>query len=196
MFLRSSLSPAPRLLAAASRLRGLSTATADHLPSLAELGALGGDCAAAPAVATFRAWHAGLDAAFRGEDPKPLLRPHLHDKCVFKPPTYWQAWTGGDETMMLLETVGEVFGSTFRYERQWLSPDGNHWALEFKADIADSGKRIDGVDLVTLDEVTGQITELAVLARPPNGVEALKSEMMRRVPPRLAALKARKLLGL
>ena len=97
---------------------------------------------------------------------------------------------------MLLETVGEVFGSSFRYERQWLSPDGNHWCLEFKADIADSGKRIDGVDLVRLDEVTGQITELAVLARPPNGVAALKSEMMRRVPPRLAALKARQLLGL
>ena len=98
--------------------------------------------------------------------------------------------------MLLLDTVGEVFGPSFRYERQWLSPDGLSWALEFKADIADSGKSIDGIDLVTLDEETGQITELAVLARPPNGVAALKAEMMRRVPTRLAALKARQLMGL
>ena len=49
-----------------------------------------------------------------------------------------------------------------------------------------------GADVASLD---GLITELTVLARPPNGVDALKSEMMRRVPPRLAALKARQALG-
>ena len=69
------------------------------------------------------------------------------------------------------------------------------WALEFSADIADTGKRIDGVDLVSLDG-HGKIKEFAVLARPPNGVAALKDEMMRRVPMRLAAMKAKKAMGL
>ncbi|KAH8062148.1 translation initiation factor IF-2 [Aureococcus anophagefferens] len=68
------------------------------------------------------------------------------------------------------------------------------WALEFSADVADTGKRIDGVDLVSLDG-HGKIKEFAVLARPPNGVAALKDEMMRRVPPRMLAFKARRALG-
>ena len=88
----------------------------------------------------------------------------------------------------------EVFGTSFTYGRQWLSPDGHDWALEFKADIADTGRSIDGIDLVKLDEA-GRMIEFTVLARPPNGVDALKREMMKRVPPRLAALKMRKLFS-
>ena len=68
------------------------------------------------------------------------------------------------------------------------------WALEFSAEIAKTGKRVDGVDLVSLDG-HGKIKEFAVLARPPNGVAALKDEMMRRVPPRMLAFKARRALG-
>ncbi len=70
----------------------------------------------------------------------------------------------------------------------------HEWALEFTADIADSGKTVHGIDLVSLCE-EGQIAEFTVLARPPNAVEQLKSEMMRRVPVRLAALKAKQALG-
>ena len=124
----------------------------------------------------------------------PLLRPHLHDQCVFKPPTYYAPWVGGDETLLLLTCASEVFGASFTYHRQWLSPDGHDWALEFKADIADTGRSIDGVDLVKLDEA-GRMIEFTVLARPPNGVDALKREMMKRVPPRLAALKMGKLFS-
>ena len=163
--------------------------------SLAELGALGGERCSEPAAATFRAWHAAVDQAMAGGDPVPLLRPHVHDECVFRPPTYYKAWTGGDETLLLLHCVSEVFGESFRYSRQWLSPTGHDWALEFRADIAQTGKSIDGVDLVKLDE-QGKMVELSVCARPPNGVEALKSEMMLRVPPRLAAMKARRLFSL
>ena len=90
--------------------------------------------------------------------------------------------------------MSEVFGTSFTYGRQWLSPDGHDWALEFKADIADTGRSIDGIDLVKLDEA-GRMIEFTVLARPPNGVDALKREMMKRVPPRLAALKMRKLFS-
>ena len=47
----------------------------------------------------------------------------------------------------------------------------------------------------TLDEA-GKIKEFTVLARPPNAVALLKDEMMRRVPMRLAAMKAKKAMGL
>ena len=162
--------------------------------SLAQLGALGGERCTGPAAATFRAWHGAIDVAMKGGDPTPLLRPHVHDECVFRPPTYFTPWVGGDETLLLLSCVSEVFGMSFTYGRQWLSPDGHDWALEFKADVADTGRSIDGIDLVKLDEA-GRMVELTVLARPPNGVDALKREMLKRVPPRLAALKLRKLFS-
>ena len=73
---------------------------------------------------------------------------------------------------------------------QFLSEDGRDWALEFHAHIAATGKRLEGIDMVRVDE-DGKIIEFAVLARPPNAVAALKDEMMRRVPPRLAALKVK-----
>ena len=162
--------------------------------SLAQLGALGGERCTDPAAATFRAWHGAIKGAMRGGDPAPLLRPHVHDECVFRPPTYYKPWVGGDETLLLLTCVSGVFGTSFTYGRQWLSPDGHDWALEFKADIADTGRSIDGIDLVKLDEA-GRMVEFTVLARPPNGVDALKREMMKRVPPRLAALKMRQLFS-
>ena len=40
------------------------------------------------------------------------------------------------------------------------------------------------------------IKVFTVLARPPNAVGLLKDEMMRRVPMRLAAMKAKKAMGL
>ena len=92
-------------------------------------------------------------------------------------------------------TVAEVFGPSFKYGRQWLSDDGREWALEFKADVAATGKEVHGIDLVSLNEA-GRIAEFTVLARPPNAVEALKGEMMRRVPVRLAKLKAMQAMGM
>ena len=34
--------------------------------------------------------------------------------------------------LVLLGCVGDVFGKSFTYGRQWLSDDGHQWALEFK----------------------------------------------------------------
>ena len=38
----------------------------------------------------------------------------------------------------------------------------------------------------------GKICEFTVLARPPNAVAAMKDEMMKKVPPRLLSMKAKK----
>lgn len=144
------------------------------------------------------AWHEAIAATCHGTssaDALTLLKPHVSPDCTFRPPTYFKPWTGREETLMLLGAVSEVFGPSFTYGRQWLSDDGHEWALEFTADIADSGKTVQGIDLVSLCEA-GRISDFTVLARPPNAVETLKSEMMKRVPLRLAALKAKRALGM
>lgn len=149
----------------------------------------GGPRSCPKAMATFDAWHSALENL-----DGTILRPFVHDKCVFRPPTYFKPWEGGDEFVLLIDTVAQVFGESFTYTRQFLSDDGRDWALEFNAQIASTGKRLDGIDMVRLDE-DGRIIEFTVLARPPNAVAALKDEMMRRVPPRLAALKAKQALN-
>ena len=160
----------------------------------------GGTHASPQAKATFAAWHESVDAVLKkGENPDDameILKPHMLKDCVFRPPTYYKPWTGRDETLLLLGCVSEVFGPSFEYGRQWLSDDGHEWALEFKAQVGDSKKTtVHGIDLVSLCPETSKIAEFTVLARPPNAVEALKKEMMMKVPVRLAALKAKQALG-
>ena len=160
----------------------------------------GGTLASPQAKATFAAWHESVDAVLKkGENPDDameILKPHMLKDCVFRPPTYYKPWTGRDETLLLLGCVSEVFGPSFEYGRQWLSDDGHEWALEFTTEVgAGSKKLLPGIDLVSLDEA-GKIKEFTVLARPPNAVALLKDEMMRRVPMRLAAMKAKKAMGL
>lgn len=158
-------------------LRGFSRALGSgRLPSRT-FEHFGGHATLPQCRATFEAWHDVLGKVMHGEvqaeDAMTVLRPHIDPQCVFHPPTYWQSWTGRDETMMLLGTVSEVFGPSFSYGRQWLSDDGREWALEFSATIADSGLTVSGIDLVSLCE-QGRIREFTVLARPPNAVAALK----------------------
>lgn len=55
---------------------------------------------------------------------------------------------GKEEFLTLIGSASEVFGPSFRYNRQWLSPDGADWALEFSAEVRNSGLTVDGIDLV------------------------------------------------
>lgn len=118
------------------------------------------------------------------------LKLHVSNDCIFSPPTYYKNWKGCDEFLCIIESVGTVFGSSFEYKRQWLSPNGHEWALEFTAKIGKSNKIIHGIDLVKLDE-NGKICEFSVLARPPSAVEELKNQMMIVATPKLIALKAK-----
>ena len=82
-------------------------------------------------TATFQQWHACLDQAMlpgaRGEDIAKDLYPHVAPACKFHPPTYYTAWEGRDEFLLLIGSVSEVFGPSFSYGRQWLSDDGKDW---------------------------------------------------------------------
>lgn len=152
------------------------------------------------ALKTFEIWHEAVDygtgkkqvsSSLNKEEIMKKFSNYVHPKCIFSPPTYYQSWEGKDEFLCIIESVSEVFGPSFEYHRQWLSDDGHDWALEFTANIGASKYKIDGIDLVKLDE-NGQIIEFRVLARPPNAVTELKSEMMKKAGPRLVALKAKK----
>lgn len=103
----------------------------------------------------------------------------LADDVTFRPPTYWKTRSGKPLTMLILSSVMEIF-EDFEYHRQWINE--NDWALEFTARIGDLALK--GVDLITLQD--GKITDLEVVIRPPNAVDALRHEMS----VRLAALGA------
>eukprot|EP00929_Paragymnodinium_shiwhaense_P000515 TRINITY_DN100757_c0_g1_i1.p1 TRINITY_DN100757_c0_g1~~TRINITY_DN100757_c0_g1_i1.p1 ORF type:complete len:178 (-),score=40.21 TRINITY_DN100757_c0_g1_i1:290-823(-) len=141
----------------------------------------------ATAAATLEAWHRAVDLAMTGGskgDAMAVLAPHVSEAVVFKPPTYLKPWQGAPAFLLLIETVSEVFGESFQYRRKWISPDGRDWCLEFTATV--QGKPLTGVDLVQLDS-DGNICHFEVLARPPAAVKALKEEMGRRVPAKIAA---------
>jgi hypothetical protein len=152
---------------------------------------LGGEKISPVAFETFQAWHHCLKMSMSGQPlSEQNFGQYVDDKCKFSPPTYFTSWTGRDEFITIISCVSEVFGPSFTYKRQWLSPDGHDWALEFTTEIGKSKLKIDGIDLVKLNQ-QGQIVDFTVLARPPNGVSELKSEMMKKAGPKIAALKAK-----
>lgn len=157
---------------------------------------LGGENISSSSLETFRIWHETVTHGISGGDTVKLqeigekLRGHVHPHCKFSPPTYFKDWEGRDEFLHIISCVGEVFGKSFVYSRQWVSPDGRDWALEFTANIGEKNLLIHGIDLVKLDE-DGKIIDFAVLARPPSAVAELKSQMMKKATPGLIKMKAK-----
>merc|ERR1740123_811579 len=151
----------------------------------------GGQSANSACQQTFELWHRAVR-----ERNLLLMRPRMARDCVFHSPTVNRPFHGRDALCIVLETVSEVFGESLSYERQWLSADARHWALEFTARV-DSAKvrsgvvKIKGLDLVTLN-ADGEIIKFEVVVRPYIGVGALKAAMEKLVPPKIAALMKRK----
>ena len=97
---------------------------------------LGGDQMSPSALETFQTWHECVSYSTSGnnntEDGKKLiskLASRVDKNCTFHPPTYYSHWVGRDEFVLLISAVSEVFGKSFTYGRQWISPDGKDWAL-------------------------------------------------------------------
>jgi hypothetical protein len=179
-----------------------STTTKPANTSIAGLKAgnvLGGENCCPKAFETFKAWHDVVSVGVTDKPDQKQLEAaadkfanHVDEKILFSPPTYFKPWVGRDEFITIISCVGEVFGKSFKYGRQFISPDGRDWALEFTANIADSGKALTGMDVVKLDE-NGKIVDFYVIARPPNAIAELKKEMMARVPQRMVKMKAKKM---
>jgi hypothetical protein len=157
---------------------------------------LGGENICPKSLETFHVWHETVSHGISGGDTAKLheigkkLGTRVHPRCKFSPPTYFKDWEGRDEFLHIISCVGEVFGKSFTYGRQWVSPNGRDWALEFKANIGDTKLAIHGIDLVKLDE-DGMIIDFAVLARPPSAVAELKTQMMKKATPGLIKMKAK-----
>ena len=82
----------------------MATSAAPKQPVLTEYGTVfGGSCASDGAIASFAAWHGAVAVASSGGDAAPLLRPVMHSSCVFRPPTYFTPWKGGEECMCRYE---------------------------------------------------------------------------------------------
>lgn len=189
--LRRSLAASTHASMSLSRCRFMST-------DLSNFGnVLGAEKISPQSRMTFGAWHEAVEQAMLGKagDPMAVLEPHVDDDVVFHPPTYYKSWEGKDEFLLLMNGVSKVFGSSFTYGRQWVSPEGADWALEFTAVIGKEKRSVQGIDLVRLDEETGKIVDFKVLARPPNAVDILKREMMKQVGVPLAKMKAKKALS-
>ena len=106
---------------------------------------LGGDNMTEESKKTFDCWHQAVtnrDGTF--------LSGRINPDVVFRPPTYFKPWKGEEELKVILTCAAEVFGDSFKYKRQWLSPCGREWALEFETEIGNTGKVMNGIDLVSL----------------------------------------------
>ena len=106
---------------------------------------LGGERMTEESKKTFECWHEAVSK----RDGK-FLAGRINPLVVFHPPTYFKPWKGEEELKVILTCAAEVFGQSFQYKRQWLSPCGREWALEFETEIGDTGKVMNGIDLIKL----------------------------------------------
>lgn len=104
-----------------------------------------------------------------------ILDELLAENVQFHSPFVWKAKDGKPITALILTTVTQVL-EDFRYVREIL--DGDNWALEFEAKVGELNLR--GVDLIQLNG-EGKIIDFEVMVRPANALQALGSEMSRRL---------------
>lgn len=103
------------------------------------------------------------------------LQAMLVETVVFYSPFLWKPYHGRQAAWMILAAVSEVF-QDFAYHRELV--EGHNWALEFSARVDDLS--VKGIDLIRLND-DGLIVEFEVFIRPANGLQALGTEMARRL---------------
>jgi hypothetical protein len=122
-----------------------------------------------PAVAaSLTTWHRAVAAKDLHE-----LSSLLHPDVVLLSPIGFKPLKGAQQVAKILTTVSAVL-SHFQYHREFVSGDGHSIALEFSASIGD--KQLKGMDVLRFVE-NGTITELEILVRPFNALEALGAAM-------------------
>ena len=89
--------------------------------------------------------------------------------------------------ILVLNTAFSVF-ENFTYHRELATDDGLSVVLEFSATVGD--KQLKGIDLIRFTEA-GKIIEFEVMVRPMSGLQALGTEMAKRVGHQLPAFKAK-----
>ncbi|HEY0192730.1 MAG TPA: nuclear transport factor 2 family protein [Kofleriaceae bacterium] len=132
------------------------------------------------AAATLQRWHHMIATRDLAELPA-LVAAH----AVFKSPMAHAPYESAEAVVLVLRTVLSVF-EDFAYHRQLATDDGLSAVLEFSANVGD--RQLRGVDLIRFDEA-GQIVEFEVMVRPLSGLQALGTEMAKRLGQVLPAFK-------
>ena len=135
-----------------------------------------------PAVArSLDLWHRMVAASALGE-----LAAIVHPDAVFRSPMANTPYASAPALVLALNTVIQVF-EDFRYHRQLASDDGLDVVLEFSARVGD--RKLKGIDFIRFD-AQGLIREFEVMVRPMSGLQALGTEMGKRLGDQLPAFKA------
>ncbi len=136
-----------------------------------------------PAVARSLAlWHRMVASGDLGE-----LGTIAHPDATFRSPMAFTPYTSASALILVIGTVFQVF-EDFTYHRQLTSDDGLNVVLEFSARVGD--KKLKGIDLIRFDE-QGLIVDFEVMVRPMSGLQALGTEMGKRLADKLPAFKAK-----
>ena len=131
-----------------------------------------------PAVAkSLDAWHTLVERKDLG-----ALDAIVHPDAVFRSPMAFNPYGPAPALLLVLRTVITIF-QNFTYHRQFASDDGLNVVLEFSAEV--DGKQLKGIDMIRFDE-QGLMAEFEVMVRPATGLQALGTEMARRMGPLLA----------
>lgn len=104
-----------------------------------------------------------------------LLDAVLADEIRFHSPFVWKPKEGKAMATVILSNVIEVF-EDFRYVREIVGE--TECCLEFEARVG--GLDLRGVDLLKVD-ASGKIIDFEVMIRPANALQALGTEMGRRL---------------
>lgn len=123
-------------------------------------------------AASLAVWHAGI--AQRDLSRLPEI---VHPDAVFRSPMAHTAYGPAPALIMVLSTVIDVF-ENFSYHREFASEDGLNVVLEFSASIGD--KKLKGIDMIQFD-AAGKIVDFEVMVRPFSGLQALGTEMGKRL---------------
>lgn len=103
------------------------------------------------------------------------LQNFLAEDVVFYSPVLWKPWHGRPAAWLILTAVAEIL-QDFQYHRELV--EGGNWALEFSARVGDLSLK--GIDLIHLNE-DDQIANFEVFIRPANALQALSTEMAKRL---------------
>lgn len=133
------------------------------------------------ALRSLAIWHDGV-----ARRDLSRLAEIVHPDAVFRSPVAHTPYPSAAALTLVLNAVIQVF-EDFIYHRELAAADGLSVVLEFSARIGE--RQLKGIDLIRFDEA-GRIVEFEVMVRPMSGLQALATEMGKRLGHLLPTLKS------
>lgn len=114
----------------------------------------------------------------RSVDQAPEL---FHENAAFRSPVLSKPYRGREQVLKVLRAADQVrvTEGKFRYVHQLEDADDRVAMLEFATEV--DGNQVEGIDKLTFDQ-DGLITELKVMVRPAEAVQAIAKKMAEELP--------------